>query len=113
MLDLATWPEGMRIIVRKERPHAGAQLLHRNRRHRFTCFAADTKPDSSLTWNCVTAALVARTVSCAPRQRPAQPSPTGIHHRNQIWREIVALFRELLAWMQMLALEGPARRWEP
>ena len=33
--------------------------------------------------------------------------------RNQLWCEIIALACELLAWMQMLALEGPARRWEP
>jgi Transposase DDE domain group 1 len=26
MLDLSGWPEGMRVIVRKERPHPGAQL---------------------------------------------------------------------------------------
>jgi hypothetical protein len=33
--------------------------------------------------------------------------------QNQIWTAIVALACELLAWMQMLALDGPARRWEP
>jgi Transposase DDE domain group 1 len=32
--------------------------------------------------------------------------------QNQIWCEIVAMACELLAWMQMLALDGPARRWE-
>jgi hypothetical protein len=26
LLDLASWPPGMRVIVRKERPHPGAQL---------------------------------------------------------------------------------------
>ncbi len=26
MLDLPGWPQGMRLIVRKERPHPGAQL---------------------------------------------------------------------------------------
>ena len=26
LLNLATWPAGMRVIVRKERPHPGAQL---------------------------------------------------------------------------------------
>jgi len=30
-----------------------------------------------------------------------------------IWCEIVALACELLAWMQMLALTGLARCWEP
>ena len=33
--------------------------------------------------------------------------------QNQIWCEIVALACELLAWTQMLALSGKARRWEP
>jgi hypothetical protein len=33
--------------------------------------------------------------------------------QNQLWCEIVALACELLAWTQMLALAGAARRWEP
>jgi len=33
--------------------------------------------------------------------------------QNQIWCEIAALASELLAWTQMLAFTGPARRWEP
>jgi hypothetical protein len=33
--------------------------------------------------------------------------------QNQVWCEIVALACELLAWTQMLALAGDARRWEP
>ena len=33
--------------------------------------------------------------------------------QNQLWCEIVALACELLAWTQMLALTGTARRWEP
>ena len=33
--------------------------------------------------------------------------------QNQLWCEIVALACELLAWTQMIALTGPARRWEP
>jgi len=35
------------------------------------------------------------------------------YQQNQIWCKIVALACELLAWMQMLALTGPARRREP
>ncbi|WP_455711834.1 transposase [Streptomyces avermitilis] len=33
--------------------------------------------------------------------------------QNQVWLEIVQLALDLLAWMPMLALDGPARRWEP
>ena len=32
---------------------------------------------------------------------------------NQIWTELMAMARELLAWVQMLALPGKVRRWEP
>jgi hypothetical protein len=44
MLDLAGWPKGMRVIVRKERPHPGAQLRFTGiDGHRFTAFATGTK----------------------------------------------------------------------
>jgi len=33
--------------------------------------------------------------------------------QNQVWLEIVQIALDLLAWMPMLALTGPARRWEP
>jgi hypothetical protein len=44
MPDHWCWPARMRIIIRKERPHAGAQLRFTDPGgHRFTAFAADTK----------------------------------------------------------------------
>jgi hypothetical protein len=44
LLDTGGWPGGMRVIVRKERPHPGAQLrLTDVDGHRFTCFATDAK----------------------------------------------------------------------
>ena len=33
--------------------------------------------------------------------------------QNQVCCELVAMACELTAWMQMLALPGPARAWEP
>jgi len=33
--------------------------------------------------------------------------------QNQVWLELVALASELTAWTQLLALDGPARRWNP
>jgi hypothetical protein len=33
--------------------------------------------------------------------------------QNQIWCELVALACELLTWTQMLAFDGPVRRYEP
>ena len=44
LLDLSSWPAGMRVIIRKERPHPGAQLRFTDiDGHRFTAFATDTK----------------------------------------------------------------------
>jgi hypothetical protein len=44
MLNVAAWPAGMRVIVRKERPHPGAQLRFTDiDGHCFTCFATNTK----------------------------------------------------------------------
>jgi hypothetical protein len=115
MLDLSAWPAGMRVIVRKERPHPGAQLRFSDLGgHRFTAFATSTKDgqlaDLELRHR--------RRARCEDRIRCAKD--TGLRNlplqgfdQNQIWCEIVAMACELTAWMQMLTLQGPARRWEP
>ncbi|MFZ5852322.1 MAG: IS1380 family transposase [Actinomycetota bacterium] len=42
LLNLSGWPDGMRVIARKERPHPGAQLrLTDVDGHRITCFATN------------------------------------------------------------------------
>jgi hypothetical protein len=43
MIDLSAWPEGSRLILRKERPHPGAQLTFTDiGGHRVTAFLTDT-----------------------------------------------------------------------
>lgn len=115
LLDLSAWPAGMRVIVRKERPHPGAQLRFTDiDGHRFTAFATDARKgqlaDLELRHR--------RRARCEDRIRNAKD--TGLRNlplkgfaQNQVWCEIVALACELLAWTQMLALAGEARRWEP
>jgi hypothetical protein len=105
----------MRVIVRKERPHPGAQLRFTDvDGHRFTAFATDAKrgqlADLELRYR--------RRARCEDRIRCAKD--TGLRNlplkgfaQNQAWCEVVALACELLAWTQMLALTGTARRWEP
>jgi hypothetical protein len=115
MLDLSSWPAGMRVIVRKERPHPGAQLRFTDiDGHRFTAFATDARKgqlaDLELRHR--------RRARCEDRIRNGKD--TGLRNlplkgfaQNQLWCEIVSLACELLAWTQMLALTGTARRWEP
>jgi hypothetical protein len=44
LLDLDSWPAGVRVMMRKERPHPGAQLQFTDiDGHRFTCFATDAR----------------------------------------------------------------------
>ena len=116
VLDLAGWPPGMRVIVRKERPHPGAQLRFTDADgNRLTAFATNTGrgqlADLELRHR--------RRARAEDRIRAAKA--TGLSNlplhgfaHNQIWVAIVALALELTAWMQMLALhDHPARRWEP
>ncbi|MGB9306679.1 MAG: IS1380 family transposase [Mycobacterium sp.] len=116
MLDLSGWPPGMRVIVRKERPHPGAQLRFTDSDGlRLTAFATNTAkgqlPDLELRHR--------RRARCEDRIRTAKD--TGLQNlplhgfdQNRIWCAIVQLAMELTAWLQMLALhDHPARRWEP
>ncbi len=113
------WPEGMRVIVRRERPHPGAQLrLTDPDGWRITCFATNTRGPG---WTLATLEVRHRQRARA-EDRIRGLKDTGMRNlpfhgfaQNQIWLEIVALAADLLNWMQTLAWEPhqPARRWEP
>ena len=116
LLDLSSWPTGMRVIVRKERPHPGAQLRFDDvDGMRITAFVTNTTrgqlPDLELRHR--------RRARCEDRIRIAKDTglaglPLHGFAQNQIWCAIVTLALDLTAWMQTLALTGhDARRWEP
>ena len=116
LFNLASWPAGMRLIVRKERPHPGAQLRITDLDgHRITAFVTNTTrgqlADLELRHR--------RRARCEDRIRCAKDTglanlPLHDFDQNQIWCAIVALAGDLTAWTQTLALTGhQARRWEP
>ena len=116
LLNLTGWPAGMRVVVRKERPHPGAQLrLTDADGMRLTAFATNTRrgqlADLELRHR--------RRARCEDRIRNAKDTglanlPLHDLNQNKIWCAIVSLALELTAWLQLLALtEHPARRWEP
>ena len=116
VLELSGWPTGMRVIVRKERPHPGAQLRFTDADGlRLTAFATNTGrgqlADLELRHR--------RRARAEDRIRAAKATgltnlPLHGYAHNRIWVAIVALALELTAWTQMLALTGhEARRWEP
>jgi hypothetical protein len=120
LLDLSSWPAGMRVIIRKERPHPGAQLRITDvDGNRVTAFATNTRagrpgaqlPDLELRHR--RRARAEDRIRCA-KDTGLTNLPLHDFAQNQIWCAIVTLACELTAWMQMLALTGhQARRWEP
>ena len=82
LVNLSTWPAGTRLVLRKERPHPGAQLRFTDiDGMRVTAFITDTAPGpcpgSWPAWNCAIASTPGlRTASAKPRP-PAigQPAP--------------------------------------
>ena len=120
LLRLSGWPKGMRVIVRKERPHPGAQLTITDvDGHRITAFATNTRTGGPGTQLADLEIRHRRRARCEDRIRIAKDTglrafPLFDFTQNQIWCAIVALAVEITAWMQMLALtDHPARRWEP
>jgi hypothetical protein len=113
------WPAGMRVIVRRERPHPGAQLrLTDADGWRITCFATNTRGPG---WTLPVLEVRHRQRARA-EDRIRGLKDTGMRNlpfhgfaQNQIWLEIVSLAAELLAWTQTLAWgeRAPVRRWEP
>ena len=105
----------MRVIVRKERPHPGAQLRFTDiGGHRFTCFATSTRTgqlaDLELRHR--------RRARCEDRIRCAKDTglrnlPLHGYDQNQIWCEIVALACELLAWTRCSPSPAPPAAGNP
>lgn len=112
---LAGWAEGMRLIVRTERPHPGAQLRFTDADGmRLTCFATHTTgtPIAKLELRHRQRARAEDRIRAA-RDTGLRNLPLQQATQNQVWLEIVQIALDLLAWMPMLALTGDARRWEP
>jgi hypothetical protein len=105
----------MRLIVRRERPHPGAQLRFTDADGmRLTCFATNTagRPIAELE--------LRHRLRTRAEDRIRAARATGLRNlplhdtaQNKVWLEIVQIALDLLAWMPMLALTGKARLWEP
>jgi Transposase DDE domain group 1 len=120
LMNLSAWPKGMRVIVRRERPHPGAQLrLTDPDGHRYVGIATNTAPGGPGRQLADLELRHRRRARVEDRIRAAKD--TGLRNlplhglnQNRIWQAVVALACEITAWTQMLALpQHAARRWEP
>ncbi|WP_189351589.1 IS1380 family transposase, partial [Zhihengliuella salsuginis] len=116
MLDLTGWPEKMRVIVRKEEPHPGAQLRITDvDGMRYTALATNQHGGQL-------AQIEARhrgRARCEDRIRNAKDTglrnlPLQSFAANTLWCHLVMLAAELTAWSQLIGFTGTkARCWEP
>ena len=116
LLDLHRWPTGMRVIVRRERPHPGAQLslLEEADGWRYQAFATNTRVGQL-------AFLEARHRAHArveDRIKAAKDTglgrfPSREYAINQAWLQLVAVAADLTAWLRLLALSGDLAAAEP
>lgn len=111
----AGWPEGMRIIVRRERPHPGAQLTFSDADGwRFQTFATDTGVGqlAQLEARHRAHARVEDRIRCAKSTGLAH-LPSRQLNVNTVWVELVGLACDLLAWTRLLLLDGALATAEP
>lgn len=115
LVDISSWPDGTRLICRRERPHPGAQLSFTDHDgYRFQTFLTD-QDDTDI------AALERR-----QRQRARvedqirDDKDTGLAKlpfkdfaMNQVWLELVLIAHNLLSWTKALLLEGTLAKAEP
>jgi hypothetical protein len=114
-IDLSSWPEGSRVIVRRERPHPGAQFSFTDHDgYRFQAILTDqAAPDI---------AVLERRHRQRARveDRIRDDKDTGLAKlpfkqfaMNEVWIEIVMLAHDLLVWTQALLLDGALAKAEP
>jgi Transposase DDE domain group 1 len=115
LLERGDWPEGSRFIVRRERPHPGAQLSFTDHDgHRFQVFMTDqTDPDVAvLERRHRQRARVEDQIRC-DKDTGLENLPFRDFEMNAVWLELVLAAHDLIAWAKTLLLTGELARLEP
>jgi hypothetical protein len=115
LVNLAGWPEGTRLICRRERPHPGAQLSFSDvDGNRFQCFITDQQDEDLATLE----ALHRQHAEVEDRVKTLKA--TGAEHlpfhsfaANAAWLELALVGHDIMIWTQKLTLEGEHAICEP
>jgi Transposase DDE domain group 1 len=113
-LDLSAWPEGSRLIVRRERPHPGAQLSFSDTDgHRFQAILTDQAGEAAEIERTHRArARVEDRIRCA-KETGMRKLPFSDFQMNAVWLELVLMAQDLFAWANALLLRGALSNLEP
>jgi hypothetical protein len=119
---LKGWPSDMRVIVRRERPHAGAQLslFEETDGWRYQLLATNTPLRSPGRLGQIAFLEARHRVHARVEDRIRTGKATGLNHLpsksfdlNQAWLLAVAMACDLLAWLRLLCLSGDLAVAEP
>jgi len=115
LVNLAAWPQGTRLVVRREDPHPGAQLslfdTIEGKRH--TAFITDTTGDPAVLelrhrQRARAEAVIRDTKACGLTKLPFDCIVN-----NDLWIQLCFTANDLLAWGRAISLDGPMRRATP
>jgi hypothetical protein len=114
-VELSSWPQRSRLLVRRERPHPGAQLSFSDHDgYRFQAILTDQADENIAVLEC----RHRQRAHVEDRIRDDKDSglaklPFRAFALNQVWLEIVLLAHDLIVWTQALLLSGRLATAEP
>lgn len=108
MIDLDAWPAGSRLILRKERPHPGAQLTFTDvDGHRITAFLTNTP--GGVVPGQVAGLELRHRQHARVEDRIRQAKATGLRNfpcfgwaENNAWLEVVLTATDLICWTKLI-----------
>ena len=112
LLDLSAWPAGTRLILRKERPHPGAQLRFTDADGmRVTAFITDTAP--GVIAGQLAGLELRHRQHARVEDRIREAKATGLANlpchgfqANAAWLEIIMAATDLVAWTKLIGFTG-------
>jgi hypothetical protein len=120
--QMAGWPATMRVFARRERPHPGAQLslFETSGGWRYSLWVTNL-PATTRGWRANPAYIDAahrvhaRVEDCVRTAKDTGIGkfPSASFALNQAWLAASLAAATLLAWLRLLALEGPLAKAEP
>jgi hypothetical protein len=112
----ATWPPDMRLLVRRENPHPGAQLSlfeqHEGKRYQVTATSTPGGQAQFLEARHRTQARVEARIRCG-KATGLRHLPSRNYQVNTAWCQAASIACDLLAWLRLLALDGDLAKAEP
>ena len=108
LVEMNSWPAGTRLILRKERPHPGAQLTFTDSDgHRVTAFITDTAP--GVVPGALAGLELRHRQHARVEDRIRAAKATGLRnlpcHRaeaNAAWLEIILAATDLVTWAKLI-----------